>query len=184
MYESLCAWLTDDLRSYLVSTTYALILNRWAGGYSYVGIPYNMWRLRTWTFEPSIVLSGDKIRWRQTVVACKLHHFAGICFLPITWPMKARWDDERAVQRKDDERRCDNQPAWREDGRAVRQWATQKPAETRSETARGLCDSRQCNNQLSSSPPIAGCACLYHRRCRRWSRRATPKSSAMVEALK
>jgi hypothetical protein len=53
-----------------------------------------MWRLRTWIFEPSLVLSGDKIRWRQTVVAysndwLSASHaiLAGICFPPIPWPM-------------------------------------------------------------------------------------------------
>jgi hypothetical protein len=46
------------------------------------------------SFEPSLVLSGNKIRWRQTVVAhssdwlsASRAILAGICFPPIPWPM-------------------------------------------------------------------------------------------------
>ena len=48
-------------------------------------------------YEPSLVLSGDKIRWRQTVVAYSSNWFsasrailAGICFPPKPWPMTDR----------------------------------------------------------------------------------------------
>jgi hypothetical protein len=54
-----------------------------------------MWHPLTWIFEPSLVMSGDRIRWRQTVVAYSSNWLsatsrailAGICFPPIPWPM-------------------------------------------------------------------------------------------------
>ncbi len=81
-----------DSRSILVTCKILQLMSWWI---FYVGIPYNTWHLRTWIFEPSLVLSGDKIRWRQTVVAyssdwlsasCAI--LAGICIPPIPWPMK------------------------------------------------------------------------------------------------
>ena len=75
MYESLRAWLTDDrarMRSYLgvyyvhVGSRSILVTRKILQSMSWwifhVGIPYNTWRLGTWIFEPSLVLSGDKIR--------------------------------------------------------------------------------------------------------------------------
>ncbi len=80
-----------DSRSILVTRKILQSMSWWM---FYVGIPYNTWRLGTWIFEPSLVLSGDKIRWRQTVVAYSSDWLsvsgailAGICFPPIPWPM-------------------------------------------------------------------------------------------------
>ena len=80
-----------DSRSILVTRKILQLMSWWI---FYVGIPYNTWRLRTWIFEPSLILSGDKIRWQQTIVAyssdwlsasCAI--LAGTCFPPISWPM-------------------------------------------------------------------------------------------------
>jgi hypothetical protein len=95
MYESLCAWLTDNrARMSSYPGFYYVRVGSCSIQVTRKILQLVLWRLRTWIFEPSLILSGDKIRWQQTVVAhssdwlsasCAI--LAGICFLPIPWPM-------------------------------------------------------------------------------------------------
>jgi hypothetical protein len=74
-----------DSRSIRVTRRY---FNQWApGGYSYVGIPYSMWCLRTWIFEPSLVLSGNNLAYSSDWLSASRAILAGICFPPMPWPM-------------------------------------------------------------------------------------------------
>ena len=80
-----------DSRSILVTGKILQSMRWWI---FYVWILYNTWRWRTWISEPSFVLSGREIRWRQTVVSYSSDWLsasrailARIHFPPITWPL-------------------------------------------------------------------------------------------------